>query len=498
MLDIHDRSKPIHIWLSLLIASILLLSACSQATSKPEAGASQLIELHDCQLSAPRMTLRVEARCGQLEVYENRQAASGRKIKLNIAIIPAVSRNPAPDPLFFIAGGPGEAATESYVLVYSAFNRLNQKRDIVLVDQRGTGGSHPLDCALESDTDELGNENYQTLVQECVESLDADLRFYTTAIAMEDLDQVRQALGYPQINLYGASYGTRAALAYLRQFPDRVRTVILDGVAPPNWTLGPSVAADAQRAIEAIFARCQSEAACQAAFPNLAQEFQALLAQLEGQTIEVQLDDPLTGEPTTFPLNHDTFTNTMHMLSYSPETAALIPLLIHTSYREQDYRLFAAQAITTFSSLEQSLSNGMRFSVVCAEDVPNYPPLDNSTGYLGDFITSTFQQICNYWPAGQVPTGFNEAVVSSVPVLLISGEADPVTPPANATLAAQTLSNSEHWIVPGMGHINILRGCIPQLATKFVEQGSLVGVDADCIKDIAPLPLFVNFNGPTP
>lgn len=487
-----------HKWLFLLLGTLAFLVACSQMNNSTASRAQPVINLQDCKLSSPGSTLRLDARCGQLEVFENREAKSGRTIALNIAVIPAISRNPIPDPLFFIPGGPGEAATESYLIVYAAFNRLNQKRDIVLVDQRGTGGSHALECSMEDEQNGAVEDSTEEVVSACVNSLDADLRFYTTQIAMQDLDQVREALGYPQINLYGASYGTRAALEYLRQFPQNVRTVILDGVAPPNWLLGPSTSADGQRAIQAIFERCQKEPACSQAFPNLADEFEALLTQIDRLPVEVQLDHPLTGEPTTYTLDRDTFTNVIHLLSYTPETAVLLPLLIHSTYAEQDFRRFAAQALSTFTNLEQSISNGMRFSVVCAEDVPFYPANSDAQGYLGDFVFTAFQDICAYWPVEPVSPDFHKAVQSDSPVLLLSGEADPVTPPSNAELAAETLSNSQHWIVPGMGHINIYRGCIPNLATDFIEKGDFEGIDAACVQNIAPMPIFVNFNGPLP
>lgn len=442
--------------------------------------------------------MRLDARCGHLEVYENRQTNSGRKISLNIAVIPAISRNPLPDPLFFIPGGPGEAATESYILIYAAFNRLNQKRDIILVDQRGTGGSNPLECAMESAGEGSNADDTKAVVDECVAQLDGDLSFYTTQYAMQDLDEVRRALGYPQINLYGASYGTRAALDYVRQFPDKVRTLILDGVAPPNWVLGPTTAADGQAALDAIINRCQTETACAEAFPNLSQEFQSLLSMIEESPVEVELDHPLTGKPTSFTLDRDTFANAVHLLSYTPETAVLIPLLIHSTYEEQDFRRFAAQAMTTFDTLDQSISNGMRFSVLCAEDVPYYPPQATTQGYLGNFVVDTFSEVCTYWPTQPVSPSFHEAVVSDVPVLLLSGEADPATPPSNGELAAQTLSNSQHWIIPGMGHINIYRGCIPNLANDFIEQAGFEGIDSSCVQEIASMPIFVNFNGPIP
>jgi pimeloyl-ACP methyl ester carboxylesterase len=315
---------------------------------------------------------------------------------------------------------------------------------------------------------------------------------------MDDLDQVRATLGYEKINLYGASYGTRAALAYLRQHPDRVRTVILDGVAPPNWTLGPAAAGDGQRALQMLFARCLAEAGCRQAFPNIQTEFQSVLGELQTQGIEVNLDHPVTGAPTMVTLTRDQFTSTIHLMSYTPETAALIPLMIHAAFERQDFRPLAAQALTSFDTVESSLSNGMRFSVVCAEDVPFYAQEFPSQGYLGDYIMESFIKICEMWPRGEIPADFKQPVRSDIPVLLLSGEADPVTPPSNGELTAKTLSNYEHLVVPGMGHINIFRGCIPRIAAAFVDIGSTQGLDTACVENISPMPFFMNFSGSTP
>ncbi len=484
--------------LALVFLCVSLLTACSQTNNTALPKGQPSVVLHDCILSAPGSDMRMDARCGNLEVFENRQANSGRKIRLNFAVIPAISRNPTTDPLFFIPGGPGEAATESFLMLSTAFNRLNQKRDIVLVDQRGTGKSNRLDCVMENEAEQYNDEDIQAEVEACLANLDADPRFYTTQIAMQDLDDVRAALGYPLVNLYGASYGTRAALEYLRQFPDRTRTVILDGVAPPNWILGPNTAEDGQRALDAIFTRCQHAPACAQAFPDVAAEFESLLKLLDQKPAEVQLEHPLTGETTSFTLDRNTFANTVHQLSYAPETAALLPLIIHSTYVERDFRRFAALALSTFNTVEQSISSGMRFSIICAEDVPYFPENPPMQGYLGDFVVSTFREICTYWPAQPVSPQFHDAVVSDKPVLLLSGDADPATPPTNADLAAKTLSNSQHWIVPGMGHINIFRGCIPNLATEFINNASFSGIDTSCIQEVAPMPIFVNFNGPIP
>jgi pimeloyl-ACP methyl ester carboxylesterase len=471
----------------------LLFSSCSSGVPTEQA---RSIVLADCQLSMPGSSIRLDAQCGKLKVYEDRSTSSGRQIELNIAIIPAVSRSPSPDPLFFLAGGPGEAATQSYIAVASAFSSIRAKRDIVLVDQRGTGKSHPLECRNSSQSNAQSDES--AFLKDCLSQLNADPRLYTTTIAMQDLDQVRDALGYEKINIYGASYGTRAALVYLRMYPERVRTIILDGAAPPNWTLGPSVAGDAQRAMNLIFNRCKSEPACQNAFPDLSTEFDALLGNLASQSVEVELDDPVSGEPTKVTLDYESFSSTLHTMSYTPETAALLPLALHTAYVRNDFRSITAQTLSASHLLYSSISFGMRLSVICAEDIPFAETIPTSEGYMQEFFTKSFTQLCRTWPRGDIPADFKDPVSSDVPVLIISGEADPVTPPSNGDLAAKTLSSSLHLVVPGMGHINIFRGCIPKIASNFIEAGTISGLDVACVQDIAPMPFFINFSGPNP
>jgi pimeloyl-ACP methyl ester carboxylesterase len=484
----------------------VLLASCTPSDRAGQPGPDMNIPLEACQLSSPSLPSRLEAECGSLEVPENPASASGRNIRLRIAVLKSVSRNPAPDPLFFIPGGPGEAATESFLVVSSAFERIRQKRDIILVDQRGTGGSHMLRCPEADETQENNLQEEEAIrqsLQACLGTLDADPARYTTAEAVNDLDRVRASLGYDQINLYGGSYGTRVALAYLRQYPARVRTAILDGAAPPNWTLGPSVARDAQQALDLVFQRCAADPDCNEAFPSLPEKFRSLLDTLQQGPIELVLDDPVSGKRINFSLTYDFFASTIHTLTYTPETAALLPLLIHTTYERNDFRLIVAQGLSNTELLVESISAGMRFSVLCAEDVPFFegagsePPAQEA-GYLDDYFMRSFRQICETWPQGEIPAGFKEPVRSDIPVLILSGEVDPVTPPANGEMVAQTLPNSIHLVIPGHGHINIFRGCIPNIATSFIESGSSQELDTACINTLQPMPFFLTFSGPNP
>ena len=221
----------------------------------------------------------VPARCGSLTVFEDRATGAGRTIDLTIVVIPAVSGSHEPDPLFFLAGGPGQAATDVADTVLARLAEVRRSRDIVFVDQRGTGGSGRMSCALfeRGPDEEASSESLQfdafplDDLRDCLAEVEsvADPRHYTTPVAMDDLDDVRAALGYETINLYGGSYGTRAGLIYMRRHPERVRTAVLDGLAPVSMRLPSSMDADAQRALDRLFADCAADPGCREAFPDL-------------------------------------------------------------------------------------------------------------------------------------------------------------------------------------------------------------------------------------
>lgn len=491
--------------LSLLLGMALFLGACASQTPAPGANPMQPLALQDCQLTYPGVSIPVQAQCGKLTVFEDRQAASGRTIDLNLAVLPSISRSPEPDPLFFLTGGPGQAATESFVTVANAFERIRQKRAIILVDQRGTGQSNPLDCpeSPESTGDEdTDRQAVESWLRTCLSELDANPALYTTSIAMQDLDDVRQALGYEKINLYGLSYGTRAALTYLKMYPQQVRSVILDGVVPQDEALGLEVAADAQRALDQLFGRCTADSACSQAFPDLPAKFQGLMDQLEEAPVEVTFTHPVHGGLETHPYTSVELASTVRLLSYTPETSALLPLLIHTSASQGRFDLLAAQSRLVSEDLSQSISFGMNLSVLCAED---FPFMDAAAAeqaaqgsYLGNIQYEELAAMCAIWPKGEVPADFKSPVAVDVPVLLLSGEADPVTPPENAEQVAATLPNSLALVAGGQGHNVIFRGCMPRIAYDFIQSASVEGLDTACIEQIKPAPFFLTFSGPQP
>ena len=488
--------KHTHLFPLLLLA--LALTAC--AIGGQDEARQPVIPLATCRLSGG-----VIAQCGELLVYEDRAAAAGRQIALNIAVVPATGSSNVveDDPIFLLAGGPGQAAVETFPLALSAFADVNRNRDIVLVDQRGTGESNGLNCAvLEDETlpADLPDEEQIALLDQCRVDLAerADLSLYTTDDFVADLDDVRAALDYDTINLYGASYGTRAALTYMRRFPERVRSVVLDSVAGPELVLFLQMPQDGQRALDLLFDRCAADAACNEAFPNFRAEYEAVLARLATPQ-PVTVADPLSNEPLTFQLDRDFLSQLVFNSLYSAEFQGLLPLLVHHAHETGDYAPLIVQGLAISSSA--GLYPGLLYAVTCSEDAPLIDPaaaesIRAGTSF-GDFATR-FQTICANWPRADIAADFRDPLQSDIPTLLLSGGADPVTPPEYAAQVAAGLSNSRHIVVPGFGHGVVGLGCMPSLVAEFVRATDPAALDATCLDVLQPPPFFVSFAGPQP
>jgi pimeloyl-ACP methyl ester carboxylesterase len=478
----------------LLLLFCLLFTACAPQNATPVAVRS--IELTECVLPTPTGK-QMTAQCGTLNVPEDRSNPTGRQIDLNIALIPAIKRKPAPDPLFMLAGGPGQSAVKTYPAMLLLLGNIHEGRDIVLVDQRGTGKSNPLQC-LDPEKDE-NSSNAQVIerLQACPAQLQADLRFYTTEIAMQDLDAVRAVLGYETVNLYGASYGTRAALTYLRMFPERVRTITLDSVVDPGFIMFMDTARDGQQALDLFFARCAADAACQSAFPNPQTELTELLKRLEAAPAEITIPHPLTNKPLTLTVDRRMVTDMVFSTLYSPDLVATLPLVIHAAYADGNYAPLISQAYM----LDAGLYDGMFYAVTCSEDAPLISASEAeklSQGSVFGNRTLDFVKICAKWPQGSVSAAFRAPLVSNVPALILSGEADPITPPWHAEKAAAALSNSLHLVFKGMGHGNLSSRCTTNLLKDFLDSASTAGLDTACVAGIKPPPFFVDFSGPRP
>lgn len=460
-------------------------------------------DLDGCVLSAGPALASVTARCARIEVPENPDAPDGAQIGLRVALISPLNIEPRPDPLVILAGGPGQAATDFFLAYAYAFERIRQDREILLIDQRGTGRSNPLNCdsttvVLDSYADKT---DVVPGVQRCLESLTGDPRYYTTSVAVRDLEHIRRALGYDTLNLYGISYGTRVAQHFMRRFPDSTRAVILDGVVPPENVLGPDIAINAQAALDSLMDRCAADSGCSARFPELERAFDELHDRLKGKTVDVEINDPDDGSRITRQFTEFDFIGAVRLSSYSPTTLAILPLLIDAAWQNERYEPLAAQALMSEKLLVDMVSVGMHNSVVCTEDAPYFHTNAVSNDqleqtYLGHTVLDLLELTCSVWPVGVHDTDFRDPLASDIPTLLLSGEFDPVTPPAYGDRAAAGLSNSLHLVGKAQGHGIAPLGCVPRIMVEFIEAGSLEGLETACFDKLTVAPFFVDFSGP--
>lgn len=487
----------------LSVPLLVLASAGGTAADPDTASLPTLSVFESCELRGSGGSGRVDAQCATFTVAENPDDPASARIELFVARLDALSPEPREDAITLINGGPGGSSVSLYVDLQGAFSTLRRERDIVIVDQRGTGRSSPLDCpTLEDATHQFEPDVVRRATRTCLDNLARNPHFYTTSVAVGDLEALRRALGYRQWNLYGVSYGTRVAQHYLERFPAAVRTLIIDGVVPPGLALGPDIALNAQSTLDAIIRRCESSDYCAEAFPRLPAHLAALSERLREAPPEMAIPHPVTGRMHTFTLHYAHLALTLRLLSYAPETAAVIPLIIEEAAERENYVPLAAQALRIEHELGESISFGMHNSVVCTEDVPFYeldgawPRLEAS--YLGADQVRALQTICEQWPAGTLHPALPQVTPSSKPVLLLSGEFDPITPPVYAERAAQAYPNGRHLVAPGQGHGVIGRGCVPQLVEDFVDSADAAALDAACLDRLGPDAFFVDLLGPPP
>ncbi len=463
---------------------------------------SNSLEFERCTVKVNAM--EVDAECATLKRAENPSNAEGKTLDLAVIKFPSHSPKPEPDAFTLIQGGPGGSSIDMAVAYQRAFDEIRKKRDIIVLDQRGTGRSNKLACeAPEDAAAQFEPEEIKKITQKCVDELSehSDVRFYTTSLAVDDLEAMRIAAGYDALNVYGVSYGTRVAQHFLRKYPDSSRTVILDGVAPVGLNLaGGEIALRWDESFAALNERCKAEPSCYEAHGNLRSNFLLLKKRFAEQNIAVTVPHPHTAQPTKYTFNEFSMFTALRLMAYSTEQLALMPLLLSEA-KKGNYTFVATQLITLEEGFADQFASGMHNSVVCAEDEPFVTPKDRQSAegtLLGTVLSEALRASCSVWPAGPVDEGFFDTFDSQVPVLVLSGETDPVTPPANGEVAAKMLSNSKHIVVPAHGHGVVARGCVYKLASNFIESADLQEVDASCVKRERSLPIFTNQAGPKP
>lgn len=489
-----SRRDLIPLRIRLLAVPLLILS--SSVAAEP----TKTLDLKSCHLP----NYRQEVLCGSHTVFEDRSAASGREIEIHFAVLPAVGETTEPDPVVLFAGGPGQAAMDLAPLARRVFAEVNKTRSLILIDQRGMGSSHPLKCeAPDEDLSmpaEALRERTREVLSACVESLDADVRLYTQDLANADIHEIVLALGYTKANLYGGSWGTRSALLYAAQFPDSVRTLVLDGALPLANTAPLYAAADADRALRMLLADCAADSACLQAFPDLEASYAQAMDLLGTGEVSMEVDNPTTGATQTLFMSRAVFGGALRNILYIPELSRVVPLIIQQA-SVGEYEAFLGVSGYLASAMGDGMTLGASLTIFCSEELariePDGPAREAAeSSLLGASFLEDLENSCSVWPKAPIPTLYSQAVGSSAPALILSGAIDPITPPRWGDGIAEALPNSLHLIATNTGHNVAPVGCAADLIAQFVEQGNLDGLDGSCLEEVKRPSFFVNTSGP--
>ncbi len=490
------RSSGARLALGVVLAACAALARAAAAA--PDAATAAKAPLVDCHVAG----IRNGVLCGTLQRPLDPAQPDRARIAIRYVVVPAMARRKFPDPVFLLAGGPGQSAVAVAASSMALFSRLNNRRDIVFVDQRGTGGSAPLECPdpeHESLAEQSDPDRQYRLAVQCKAQLlklpyiasESDLGLFTTSIAVQDLDAVRRELGAERIDLVGASYGTRVALEYQRQFPKAVRRSVIDGVAPADMALPASFSFDNQAALDGLLAACGAEAACARAHPDLRGRFTALLQSLPRT---VKAAHPLSGRTEEFVLTRDMLLAAVRSALYVPALAAALPEAIDAASRGEFAGLVGLNA--TFTSRKaMRLATGMHLSVVCAEDVPRLRfNADKPGADFGVEFARFYERLCSAWPRGEVPAAFYRIVASASPILALSGGIDPATPPRHGERVVRALGPmARHVVVANAGHGVLAIGCIRDVVFRFIDASDdrdALAVDAGCAAAVPRPPAF--------
>jgi pimeloyl-ACP methyl ester carboxylesterase len=449
---------------------------------------SSRVDLQPCRFANHKSALL----CGKYPVFEDRAAKAGRMIPLNIVVLPAITAQPKPDPVFFLSGGPGQGAAQAAAAREDPLMReLRRERDLIFIDLRGTGDSNRLQCGGTSDRTSVQNYFSELFPLETIHACrrvleeKADVRFYTTPIAMDDFEEVRAALGYDRINLYGVSYGTQAALQYLRLYSARVRSAALAGVTTPAAKLPLHFAKGAQQAMATLIDDCAADQVCATQFPNLKGNFAAALATFDKGPVSFELIHPTTKTAQRVSLSRGVFVERLRLLLYDHSTARLIPLLIHQA-ATGNWTAFAKIALAP-GVVGSGVALGVYLSVTCSESVPLISEheivRETQATFLGEHRTRRHQQACSGWPQGEVLPEYYQPAKSEVPMLMLSGEIDPATPPEYGKAASRFLLNSRQIVLRRTPH-DYQSDCATQLAAEFIAKGSAKDLNTSCADHI--------------
>ena len=442
-----------------------------------------------------------DAKCGSFTVFEDRAAGTGRTIDLRIVVLPAQGAAEVKEPLFFLAGGPGQGGVDLAELALGPFAPVREHRDIVLVDQRGTGSSGPIDCPIDADESPqaaFGNLFDPEHTRECLREIKghANPTLYTTDLVVDDLDDVREALGYEKVLLWGGSGGTRTALVWMRRHPSRVVGALLDGVAPTDFRAPSTMASGCQNTLDAVFAECKQQRDCAKAFPNLEADFQRLLALFDDGPVETHIVDR-EGSKIPVEMHRGDFTYAVRGYLYRARTLVKLPATIRQAAETGDLHPFAQAYWQRQVGIRTAIAMGVHFGIYCSEDLPfiGEGEVANFTKdtFVGRYLYDQYGGVCKVWESTPVDRSFLEPVESMIPVLIISGYYDPSTPISMGEQVAAHLPNSRHVMVRNESH-GAEFGCARPAVIQFLKTGSLEGLGEIC-EDVGPIQYEVGRGG---
>lgn len=477
---LHTVNSPL--W-RVLGFTVLLWGACVSAAAEH----ARNLALAPCRFAE----LARPARCGTLDVAENPDKPEGRRLSISVVVVPAQKTPSLPDPIVVLMGGPGEDAIGSAGFYAARFAPLLEDRDLLLIDQRGTGRSGALPCSLYSVADPSANLRDLfpvAAVRRCAQHLQmrADLSQYLYVRFADDLEQVRRGLKLGPLNLYSGSYGTRAAQVYMRAYPKSVRTAYLGSSVPTDAANPLPFARTAQAALDGLFVACAADTACRTAFPKLRDEFREVLSRLDSGSVQVALPDTSRKGM----LYRGRVAEWIRAKLYRPKSASILPWMIHRAYLG-DWDSLTQELLSDAHDGDSALSFGLFLSITCNEDVAfvreqDVPAAIQGT-FLGDYRLRQQQAACREWPRAPLPTGYREPIESAVPTLLVSGDADGATPLWYAEHVAKGLSNHALAVAKGQGHTE-WGDCIARLYEQLVRSGSVIAINPAC--EPVPRPAF--------
>lgn len=479
-------------WNKIISISILALSIQAQASTDK-------MLLEDCHVK----DIKEQVKCGTVTVPENYTKPESTKIDLNVVVLPAIDKSSNKKPLMFLAGGPGQAATELASMLRNRFYEVRKVHDIILVDQRGTGKSSQLKCDVPAfdNLNVYGGLTFDFEVSDisnCISQFTQDVSQYNSENAIRDFDQVREALGYPMINLYGGSYGTRAALLYMRMFPENLHSVVLDSVAPLDIRIG-LFGKTGERSYQTLLNNCAENDSCNSAFPHLDQNFQSVFSALVQKPVELMIPHPRLATPTKLVIDADKFVSTVQLQLYSLAGRSMLPLIIHEASKGNYMPFVGMLAQGDELQPPGSVYSNVLMNIACNEDFPLITQKDWLADAENDFARNISHRglrlICPLWPKFRPEASFYKPIVADIPTLILSGHLDPVTPPANGNIVNDMLPNSRHIIAENLSHIVAVNDCGVGIVAQFIETLDLASLDETCLTELPKESFMTSLNG---